>query len=215
LKDATPLNVLFRGPEPIFIDVLSFERRDPGDPTWLPYAQFVRTFLLPLLAVRHFGVGLDQTLLSRRDGIEPQEFYRWLRGLQKIKSPFLSLVSLPIWVSRKRQDDATIYDKRVLPNAEKAEFILQTVFRSLGGSLRRARPLQNVQSTWSDYTKTHSYSDSQFGFKEEFVQDALRATAPQRVLDVGCNTGHFSALAARAGASVVSIDYDPVVVDYL
>jgi SAM-dependent methyltransferase len=35
--------------------------------------------------------------------------------------------------------------------------------------------------------------------------------SPKRVLDVGCNTGHFSAIAARAGASVVSIDYDPVV----
>jgi len=28
LKDATPYNVLFRGPHPIFVDVLSFERRD-------------------------------------------------------------------------------------------------------------------------------------------------------------------------------------------
>jgi len=31
------------------------------------------------------------------------------------------------------------------------------------------------------------------------------------VLDVGCNTGHFSFIAARAGASVVAIDSDPVV----
>ena len=43
----TPYNVLFRGPEPVFVDVLSFECREGGDPTWLPYAQFVRTFLLP------------------------------------------------------------------------------------------------------------------------------------------------------------------------
>ena len=50
LKDATPYNVLFRGPNAVFVDVLSFEKRDPGDPIWLPYAQFVRTFLLPLLA---------------------------------------------------------------------------------------------------------------------------------------------------------------------
>src|SRR5690348_7200041 len=30
LKDATPFNVLFNGPDPIFVDVLSFERRAPG-----------------------------------------------------------------------------------------------------------------------------------------------------------------------------------------
>src|SRR5258708_5922572 len=35
---------------------------------------------------------------------------------------------------------------------------------------------------------------------------------PRTVLDVGCNTGHFSYLAARHGASVVAIDYDAVVV---
>ncbi len=43
LKDATPYNVLFRGPRPVFVDVLSFERRQPRDATWRAYAQFVRT----------------------------------------------------------------------------------------------------------------------------------------------------------------------------
>jgi len=35
LKDATPLNILFRGPRPVFIDVLSIEERSPLDPIWL------------------------------------------------------------------------------------------------------------------------------------------------------------------------------------
>src|ERR1700748_58279 len=48
LKDATPLNILFRNADPVFVDVLSFDKRKPGDPIWLPYGQFVRTFLLPL-----------------------------------------------------------------------------------------------------------------------------------------------------------------------
>jgi hypothetical protein len=33
LKDATPYNVLFRGAQPVFVDVLSFERREPRDAT--------------------------------------------------------------------------------------------------------------------------------------------------------------------------------------
>ena len=101
LKDATPYNVLFRGPEPVFIDVLSFERRDAYDPTWLPYAQFVRTFLLPLLANRHFGIALDQILTTRRDGLEPEEVYRWLTPLQRIRPGFLSLVTMPAWLGGK------------------------------------------------------------------------------------------------------------------
>ena len=45
LKDATPYNVLVRGWQSVFVDVLSFERREPLDVTWLAYGQFVRTFL--------------------------------------------------------------------------------------------------------------------------------------------------------------------------
>lgn len=57
-----------------------------------------------------------------------------------------------------------------------------------------------------------SYSEVAFKQKEAFVLSAIEDRRPQRVLDVGCNTGHFSALAARRGAAVVGIDSDPVVV---
>ena len=66
LKDATPYNVVFRGPHPVFVDILSIERRAPGDPVWLPYAQFVRTFLLPLLVNRSFGTSLEHIFTTRR-----------------------------------------------------------------------------------------------------------------------------------------------------
>ena len=38
LKDATPLNVLFLGTRPIFVDILSFERRDPQSSSGSPMA---------------------------------------------------------------------------------------------------------------------------------------------------------------------------------
>jgi SAM-dependent methyltransferase len=213
LKDGTPYNVLFRGPEPVFIDVLSFERRDPDDPAWLPYAQFVRTFLLPLAANKFFGLSIEQVLLHRRDGLEPEEVYRWLKPLQKIGPPFLSLVSLPCWLaSRHKQDDTSLYRKRRAGNLEKARFILESLLKGLDRALARLRPNAGRSSTWSDYmTANNNYTPRAFADKEQFVREALAEFAPRRVLDVGCNTGHFSALAARAGAKVVSIDYDPVV----
>ena len=54
IKDATPYNILFRGPRPILIDVLSVERRVPHDATWLAYGQFMRMFVLPLLLNKYF-----------------------------------------------------------------------------------------------------------------------------------------------------------------
>ena len=72
LKDATPYNIMFDGPRPVFLDVLSFERRDQLDPIWRPQAQFIRTFLYPLLANRYLGLQMDEILLSHRDGLEPE-----------------------------------------------------------------------------------------------------------------------------------------------
>ena len=212
LKDATPYNVLFRGPDPVFIDVLSFERRDPGDATWFPYAQFVRTFLLPLLVNRAYGLGLDQILTTRRDGLEPEEVYRWSKPLERLRPPFFSLVSMPTWLGSKHSpDDASIYGKKILPNAEKASFVLETLLNGLRRTLRRLQPAQGGRSTWSDYMTSNNYTSDHFSAKQRFIQEALAEFPCCSVLDVGCNTGHFSALAARSGASVVAIDYDPVV----
>jgi SAM-dependent methyltransferase len=215
LKDATPLNVLFRGPEAVFIDLLSFEARDPRDPTWLPYAQFVRTFLLPLLANRHFGTTLAQVLLGRRDGLEPEEVYGWLGLLGRLRPGFLTHVSIPVWLgARHNSDDTSIYKKKALGDPEKARYILDGLLARLLKSLKHAGPDQKRQSVWSDYmSSNNNYSREQFEAKKAFVGEALREFSPAAVLDVGCNTGEFSALSAQAGASVVAIDYDPVVVD--
>jgi SAM-dependent methyltransferase len=217
LKDATPYNVLFRGPAPIFIDVLSFERREPGDSTWAPYGQFLRTFLLPLLANRRLHMPLDQVFATRRDGLEPEDVLRWTPPLQRLLPPCLSLVTLPSWLGAHHdQDDAAMYRKRVLPDSDKAQYILDALFRRLERLLASVAPAANRKSTWSDYlVSNNNYSAGHFAGKEEFVRDALTEFAPRRVLDAGCNTGHFSVLAASSGADVTAIDYDPVVVGAL
>jgi SAM-dependent methyltransferase len=216
LKDATPHNVLFRGCEPVFIDALSFELRNPGDPIWKPHAQFVRTFLLPLLANRRWGLPLAEIFTTRRDGIEPEAVYRFCGLLEKFKPRMLSLVSIPTWLSRKTSpDNQKIYQPHLLANAEKARFILESLFKRLERTLDSLKPVAQKKSAWSDYMATHSYDDPAFAAKEKFVNEALREFKPARVLDAGANTGHFSALAAQTGAEVVAIDLDPVCVGAL
>jgi SAM-dependent methyltransferase len=57
-----------------------------------------------------------------------------------------------------------------------------------------------------------SYSGDEFDLKREYVRKWLDIAEPKTVLDVGCNTGVYSEIAAKAGAAVVSLDYDPLVV---
>jgi len=216
LKDATPYNVLFRGPRPVFIDLLSFERRDPRDHTWLPYAQFSRTFLLPLLVNKHFGLKLDQIFLSNRDGLDPEDVVQLCGPVQKMRPTFLSLVTLPARLSgRAEAPGTTVYQKHTASSPEKAQFILGRILKGLRRKLEGLRPAGARTSAWSAYTAQNQYTEDYQPIKQRFVEAALADAGPRKVLDVGCNTGDFSALAARAGAAVVSIDYDPVVVGRL
>jgi SAM-dependent methyltransferase len=209
LKDATPGNVLFRGGGAVFIDALSFEKRDAHDPIWKVHAQFVRTFLLPLLANRRWNLQPAEMFTTRRDGIEPEEIYRLCGALEKFSPPVLSLVSIPTWLSRKANpDNEKIYRPHLLKNAEKAQFILESLFKRLGKNLDSLKPKTSGDSAWSGYMDTHSYDDAAFAAKEKFMREALQEFKPSCVLDAGANTGHFSALAAQAGAEVVAIDLD-------
>jgi SAM-dependent methyltransferase len=214
LKDANPYNVLFDGARPIFVDLLSFESREPHDPTWLPLNQFVRMVLLPLLMNKYFGLPLDQLLLAHREGIEPADVARACGLLQRLDPVFLSLVFFPYWLGKKRSNgNDSIYRPRRLGNPEQARFILQRQFKQLRRQLTKVRSADR-DSYWSGYmTADRRFSEDYLQAKQSFVTSALTFTKPRKVLDVGCNTGHFSRLAAQHGSRVVAIDQDPVVVD--
>ena len=211
LKDATPHNILFRGPRPVFVDVLSFERRDPGDALWPAYAQFVRAFLLPLMAGRYSLALLDQIWLAGRDGLEPEQVYRALSWRPRITPLALELVAMPVWFSRRAERKRDLYHKNTVA-PERASYTLAAIFKSLRRKLRSLQTRSpRKPSNWLRYLEcqTH-YSPRQFAAKEAFVSEVLREFSPRAVLDAGANTGHFSEMAARAGASVIAIDSDPV-----
>ncbi|HEY6805188.1 MAG TPA: class I SAM-dependent methyltransferase [Pyrinomonadaceae bacterium] len=211
LKDASPYNVLFRGPEPLFIDFLSIEERDPLDPTWLPYAQFVRNFIRPLLANKYFGLGLDQVFRVYRDGLQPDQVFRLCSLRQKFHPHFVSSVSLPSLLSRvnpSRYDK--IYEPRKARSKEQAHFILHRQIKGLRRKLEATKPDPNRDSQWSGYDDAQE--EHYTAAKTAFVETALKECRPARVLDVGCNRGTYSLLAAGLGSSVVAIDQDEVVI---
>jgi SAM-dependent methyltransferase len=213
LKDATPYNVLFRGPQPVFVDVMSFERRDPGDPLWRAGAQLERTFLLPLLASKYLGHSIASSLMARRDGLEPMEMYRHLGPIRRLCPPFLGLVTVPTWLTAKAPHASA--GRRGTPvDPDRATFILAALIRRQERRLEALKP-RLVQSSWSSYSECNSYSAEESAAKARFVAEAVAEFKPRRVLDVGSNTGTFSLIAARGGASVVAIDSDEVVVGRL
>lgn len=208
LKDATPLNVLFTGTRPIFVDILSFERRDPQSSIWLAYGQYIRTFLLPLLMNRTLGWPLALSLF-KRDGYEPADCYDALSWPQRLSRAAFWPITLPTLLDRRKRADAPP-SKRPLrfSDPEVTTSVLKRTLNDLRRRTRRAVP-QSASSNWSQYqqTLTH-YTAQQSRQKLDWVRRTLALAQPARVLDLGANTGEFSALAATMGSDVIALERD-------
>jgi len=216
LKDATPFNILFQGPLPIFVDLLSFETRDEHDPIWLAHGQFVRSFLLPALLDARFGIACHTTFLGRRDGIEPGEVYRLISPLARLAPPFLGNVTMPVLLAaRAERKSSKVYARKRLSNPAQAVFVLQSLFSRLAHTIQTPSTRKHRSDTWTAYNETCTYTSAGTANKMAFVDQFLKETRPARLLDVGCNTGHFSFLAAQYGSEVVATDLDPEVVGRL
>ena len=214
LKDGTPFNVLFRGPTPVFVDVPSFEPRQAGSSVWLPYAQFVRTFVLPLLASKHLGVPLSWIFTGNREGLEPPQLYRMLGWRQRLTRPALTLATIPALLARK---EPVVESRRTATvsspiQAERAEFVTRGILRHLSRALDAAKPPARRESAWTSYTTSGPHAAAYHTEKRARIEQILSELKPRTVLDVGANDGHVARVAARAGAAVVAIDSDERVI---
>ena len=215
LKDATPLNILFRGTRPVFVDILSFERRDPRSSIWLAYGQYVRAFLLPLLMNRMLAWPLSLSLF-KRDGYEPADCYAALGWGKRLSRGAFWPITLPTLLDRRKRADAPRKGSVAQSHdPEIASEVLRQTLNDLRRRTRKALPV-SASSDWSEYqdTLTH-YTPEQSHQKLEWVRRAIEASHPGHVLDIGANTGEFSALAAGLGADVVALERDMASADRL
>jgi SAM-dependent methyltransferase len=213
LKDATPLNILFSGAKPVLVDVLSFERLDPHSAVWLAYGQFVRTFLLPLVAAKYLSWPLQATLFAR-DGYEPAQLYQALPLRHRISPDLLDVVTLAALFEKKG-------GKRAKANTPKstdpglAKHILLKRIARLEKQIRHATEARG-RSQWSEYTQTAThYRTTDHDEKQEFVNQVLQRCGPGEVLDIGANTGTYALIGASMGAKIVALDSDAAALEML
>jgi 2-polyprenyl-3-methyl-5-hydroxy-6-metoxy-1,4-benzoquinol methylase len=219
LKDATPLNILFVGSRPVLVDVLSFEPWDPAPKEhpshiWLAYGQYIRTFLLPLLMNRLLSWPLEMSLF-KRDGYEPVELYKALSWSQRFSRAAFWPVTLPARLDKKGGEKPAAKTAPQHKSPELALHLLKRTLDDLRKRTRRAMP-EYAGSEWSNYTATLThYTAQESAQKLDWVRNVLEDLKPARVLDIGANTGVFSALAAEHGAQVVALERDPAAAESL
>ncbi len=210
LKDASAWNVLHGIDGACFVDVLSFRRFD-GGAVWAPYAQFFRHFIIPLLLYRDAGIEPHRGFLHSRHGVTPETARGVLTGFGALRQPALEAVTLPALLGRLSGGRSTLPTEAVKRPQDVAQFLLGRTLSRLRRQLARVDPgARRVATVWADYEghRAH-YTDADLDLKRATVREFPGSVdAVRTVLDLGCNAGEFSFIAADAGKQVVAVDAD-------
>lgn len=201
LRDASAYNIQFLGGHAVFIDSLSFAIYKSGQP-WYAYGQFCEHFLVPLALMAERDIRLAALQRPMSNGI-PLDLGSRLLGATTWLRPGLMLHVHAHAASRRRYSrDAAAQKTRTMTLAALER--LTEHLRSTTEGLR----WQPGDSEWANYEAEHGYDAASVRAKEGAVAELLANVHAITVWDLGANTGTYSAVAARLGARVVSIDGD-------
>lgn len=209
LKDASAYNVQFLNGKPIFIDTTSIEIYEEGKP-WVAYKQFCQHFLAPLLLYKYGNPVLVKLLWSNIDGLP-------LDTISKVL-PFKTRFNFFVWthihyhakLELKYNSSKSIKSKKMHLSKSRLEAFIQFLKSGIENI-----ELPKSKTEWSDYYDTFSYSKDMFEQKKELVQKYLSICDSNTILDIGCNDGAFSLIAAQYAKQVVSVDFDYLVIENL
>lgn len=211
LKDANPWNILFQGTNPLLVDFTSIMPNEK-DLLWVAYDQFMRTFLFPMIMGAYFGGRAARAmLLANQNGISPQEIAYALPYKARLKYPWLrKRVYFPIRVlnlMHKTGQDKEIshYTKTLRYSPSQREDFLLKLRKDV-----QSISLKNNGSMWSKYYQDMNefFNSSQYQIKQKKISELIAQCHPESVVDMGCNAGGYSIIAALQGASVVAFDTD-------
>lgn len=201
LADATAYNIQFKGTNPIFIDHLSFKPYHKGS-FWNAHGQFCEQFLNPLVLSSQVGIEHNALYLANMEGIPNNLLLKLLPFSSKLKPLIFLHIVAPSLLNSKRD----IAKASTQATFDKNSYL--ALLKTLRLFIESLQP-KTQKSFWSGYAQCNNYNDASFQEKEQFIINFVEKTKPKMLWDLGCNTGHFSMLAARKGVeNVLAFDLD-------
>jgi len=191
----------------MFIDITSFEEWDKSR-NWYAYGQFMRHFVIPLLAYKYTGINVGTMFSNHFDGLEPSK----AKKILGIKSLFsfagIEAVFLPGLI--KKKVNLKIYKQNENSKENVNKKIIEGTLLRLKSYIEKLKPSKmKLRSKWRNYEQTRDhYSDIDLNEKKDFIKNAVSDFNNIKILDLGCNNGEFSLLVEKLGAKVVSCDTD-------
>ncbi|MBS0272229.1 MAG: hypothetical protein JSR85_06240 [Proteobacteria bacterium] len=211
LKDGTAWNICFYNGKPCFYDILSIDTYVEGQP-WEGFSQFLQEFLYPLMIQSYQGIDFQPLWRSTLAGIPAKLCYKSLSRSSLFKKGVFKYVYLQEKLSsNKTISEATL--KHEFTHNAFSKKALTNLIKNLRLCLETLT-VKSDQSVWKNYDSKNSYEEQDVKEKEKFVVEGLKALNPLSVMDLGCNTGRYSLIAADI-APVISCDLDPTCVDQI
>lgn len=213
LKDASPYNVQWRGVNPVFIDVSSFQRLREGEP-WAGYRQFCMLFLYPLMLQAYRGVDFQPLLRGAIDGISPSQARALFSARDALRAGVFSHVRLH---ARLERTNAQRAGEEVRGELKSANFSTELIRSNLKRMRKLVAGLEWMagRTAWTAYRCENTYSDADTQAKAAFVTTAAAESRSGLAWDLGCNDGAYARLAAEHADCVVALDSDHATVDAL
>ncbi|MBL8540209.1 MAG: class I SAM-dependent methyltransferase [Betaproteobacteria bacterium] len=212
MVDASAFNVQFDGVRPVFIDVLSFDRYIADEP-WVAHTQFCTQFLNPLLLAARRGIPFHPWYRGDLEGIGVQEVSRLLGPWSWLSLNTLLNVHLPARATRSaRLTSSETVSK--LRQARVPRSAVIALMKRLAAWIAKLELPASRTPGWHDYRARRAAFAHDDAVRESLVREAVGELRPSVVLDVGCNDGHYGALAHAAGAEfVVGVDLDDLALE--
>ena len=213
LKDATAYNIQFIGSKPIFIDHLSFEKRDPHKP-WKAYLQFCKHFLAPLAIMAKCSLSCNRMMSCYIDGI-PLDV---ASSLLPWKTKFSLSLGIHIHAHAKMQ--AKYGDAREAATKIKSIKIDEDGLKKLSQSLRYAiESLElphHLSTEWGDYYTDTNYTSKGANHKMQLLETIAKNNQYKDLaIDIGANQGVYSKFLAKEYKNVMAIDIDYLAIEKL
>lgn len=205
LKDASAYNIQFFRGRPVFIDTLSFETYEDGQP-WAAYKQFCQHFLAPLALMAHVDIDLSKLMKVYIDGILLP-----LASQLLPKKTWASSLAAHIHYHARSQ-------KKYADKGGKAKDVRMSkstqlaLVSSLAGTINKLN-WKPEGTEWGDYYTFTNYDDKSFKAKQKLVDKFISMSKAKTVWDIGANDGSFSRLAGKKGINTVAFDIDPIAVE--
>ncbi|MGV2335806.1 MAG UNVERIFIED_CONTAM: hypothetical protein LVR18_17380 [Planctomycetaceae bacterium] len=208
LCDASPCNIQFIGSRPVMIDTGSFIPLTHGA-VWEGYRQFCQQFLYPLMLQAWKGVDFQPWFRGRLDGIAAEQFSRLL----SLRDFFRRGAFSHVWLHGLLTSRAPV-QQPLRESLAAGGFSSDMIQHNVKGLKRIVERLccRFPRSAWTSYVSSEPHCAPRSTCKGGICPDGVSNTASRTDLDLGCNRGVYSRIAAEYGL-VLALDADHPTID--